>query len=225
VPALSPAPGPVLAIDTGSSLASIAVRDADGAWHLEVCPQRASSRRLLEMIEAGLRAAALSRFELTGIAAALGPGSFTGLRIGLATALGLHQALSVPATGVPTLAAIAAGAADEQDELTAVVDAMRSACYTQRFSTRPRPRALEPPRLVRVEEVLQAGGSPLAAQDPRFLTQRGPAPGTALLAVGALAAHVGEEALRQEEWNPRLLTRPLYLAPAPVTLPTTGKTA
>ena len=60
-----------------------------------------SSGRLLEMIAEVLAEAGAKPADLGGVVALAGPGSFTGLRIGLATALGLHQALGVPATASP----------------------------------------------------------------------------------------------------------------------------
>jgi tRNA threonylcarbamoyladenosine biosynthesis protein TsaB len=95
-----------LAFDTATSAATAAlVRDG------EVLGERVS-RAVAVLVDADelLRASGAQRSELTGIVAGTGPGSFTGLRLGLATARGLALALELPVAGVSTLDALAAGA-------------------------------------------------------------------------------------------------------------------
>jgi len=95
-----------LAFDTATSAATAAlVRDG------EVLGERVS-RAVTVLVEADelLRASGAERAELTGIVVGTGPGSFTGLRLGLATARGLALALELPVAGVSTLDALAAGA-------------------------------------------------------------------------------------------------------------------
>ncbi len=95
-----------LAFDTATSAATTAlVRDG------EVLGERVSRAvAVLEDADQLLRESGAERAELTGIVVGTGPGSFTGLRLGLATARGLALALDLPAAGVPTLDALAAGA-------------------------------------------------------------------------------------------------------------------
>ena len=95
-----------LAFDTATSVATAAlVRDG------EVLGERVS-RAVAVLVDADelLRASGAERSELTGIVVGTGPGSFTGLRLGLATARGLALALELPVAGVSTLDALAAGA-------------------------------------------------------------------------------------------------------------------
>ena len=66
--------------------------------------------RVLEDADELLRAGGVERSELTGIVVGTGPGSFTGMRLGLAAARGLALALDLPVAGVSTLDALAAGA-------------------------------------------------------------------------------------------------------------------
>jgi tRNA threonylcarbamoyladenosine biosynthesis protein TsaB len=95
-----------LAFDTATSAATTAlVRDGDV---LGEAVSRAV--RVLEDADELLRASGVDRSELTGIVVGTGPGSFTGMRLGLATARGLALALELPVAGVSTLDALAAGA-------------------------------------------------------------------------------------------------------------------
>jgi len=111
-----------LAFDTATSRATAAlVRDG------EVLGERVSRAvRVLEDADELFRASNAEPTELTGIAVGTGPGSFTGLRMGLAAARGLALALEVPVAGVPTLEALAAGAPGA----VPVVDAGRREVFT-----------------------------------------------------------------------------------------------
>jgi tRNA threonylcarbamoyladenosine biosynthesis protein TsaB len=111
-----------LAFDTATSVAGVAlVRDG------EVLGERSSRAvRVLADADELLREAGLDRRELDGVVVGVGPGSFTGLRLGLATARGLAFALDLPVAGVSTLDALAAGAAGALP----VIDAGRREVFT-----------------------------------------------------------------------------------------------
>ncbi|HET7566622.1 MAG TPA: tRNA (adenosine(37)-N6)-threonylcarbamoyltransferase complex dimerization subunit type 1 TsaB [Gaiellaceae bacterium] len=95
-----------LAFDTATGAATSALLDDD-----EVLAERVSrAQTLLEDVDALLRQGGAHPSELDRLAVGLGPGSFTGVRIGLAVARGLALSLGVPGAGVSTLAALAAGA-------------------------------------------------------------------------------------------------------------------
>jgi tRNA threonylcarbamoyladenosine biosynthesis protein TsaB len=111
-----------LAFDTATSVATTAlVRDGDV---LGEAVSRAV--RVLEDADELLRASDAEPSELTGIVVGTGPGSFTGMRLGLAAVRGLAFALGVPVAGVSTLDALAAGAAGA----VPVVDAGRREVFT-----------------------------------------------------------------------------------------------
>jgi len=107
----------ILAFDTATDRATSALV-GDG----EVLGERVSrASTLLADVDALVRQAGAHPRDITGLALGIGPGSFTGIRIGLAAARGLALALDVPAAGVSTLDALAAGAPGA----IAVIDAKR----------------------------------------------------------------------------------------------------
>jgi tRNA threonylcarbamoyladenosine biosynthesis protein TsaB len=102
--------GPVLAIETSTPLGGVAVLGAGGllaARALEV--KGAHSPRLMQAVEAVLDDAGVALKALAGIGVSVGPGSFTGLRVGVATAQGLGRGAGLPLFPVPTLEAVAWG--------------------------------------------------------------------------------------------------------------------
>jgi tRNA threonylcarbamoyl adenosine modification protein YeaZ len=123
----------ILAFDTATDRATSALVD-DG----EVLGERVSrASTLLADVDALLRQAGAQPRDLGGLAVGIGPGSFTGIRIGLAAARGLALALDVPAAGVSTLDVLAAGAPGALP----VLDARRREVFV------PGPRAVAPAEL------------------------------------------------------------------------------
>jgi len=91
------------------------------------------SETLLPHIEEVLGMANQKKEELEGIAVSLGPGSFTGLRIGLATAKAMAYALQLPIVGVPTLRALAWHFPVEGFQLLPMIDAQKGNVYVERY--------------------------------------------------------------------------------------------
>ena len=122
----------ILSFDTATEVATSALV-ADG----EVLGERTSRAiTLLEDVDALLRQGGAHADELDALAVGIGPGSFTGVRVGLATARGLALALDLPVAGVSTLDALAAGAPGA----TPVIDARRR----EVFVLQGEPRVLAP---------------------------------------------------------------------------------
>ncbi len=115
----------------------------------------------MSLIAAVMSAASMEFSQLDRIAVTVGPGSFTGLRVGVAAARGIALATGKPAVGLTTLAALAAPffEADENRSLLAVIDARHDQVYLQLFG--PGGRSLIAPRLAsRREAVRTAMASP-----------------------------------------------------------------
>jgi tRNA threonylcarbamoyl adenosine modification protein YeaZ len=124
----------LLAIDTAASLCAACVHDSETGVELgrEVLDiGKGHAERLIGVIESALRQAGLAYADLDRVGVSIGPGSFTGVRVGVATARGLALALGIPAVGVNTLEALAAEAhADCPDRpILAAIDGRRGDLY------------------------------------------------------------------------------------------------
>ena len=99
---------PILAIDTATMVSSVAVADEKKLLgELTVQTRLTHSETLLPHIQQILEMSGVAKNQLTGVAVSLGPGSFTGLRIGLGAAKAIAYGLDIPIIGVPTTEALA----------------------------------------------------------------------------------------------------------------------
>ena len=106
--------GPLLAIDTATSHAVVALEQPGGPPAVASWPAgQRHGEELLAAIERLLASAEIETEALGGIVVGTGPGAFTGLRVGLATAKGLAHALGVPIVGIATASALLAPAEGE----------------------------------------------------------------------------------------------------------------
>jgi tRNA threonylcarbamoyladenosine biosynthesis protein TsaB len=123
----------LLAVDTSTTRAGIALYDgevlAEQVWQAG----RDHGRHLMPAIEETMRRLGRQPSDLTAVAAARGPGSFTGLRVGLAVAQGLSLALGVPAYGIGSLDVLAAGLPPSGGPVRAVLAAGRGRFATALF--------------------------------------------------------------------------------------------
>jgi tRNA threonylcarbamoyladenosine biosynthesis protein TsaB len=144
----------LLAADTTTASGSVALaEDGDVVGEVRLGRQEAHSATLLPAIEFLLRSMGLApaRVDVWGLA--VGPGSFTGLRVGLSTIQGLALATGRPCVGVSALAANARRAIGAAPVIVAVMDAHRREVYGQVFDVDARP--LAEPSVGRIEELLE----------------------------------------------------------------------
>jgi tRNA threonylcarbamoyladenosine biosynthesis protein TsaB len=121
----------VLALDTCLNACSVAVvRDGVTLAAVSEPMQRGHQERLAPMTQQAMLAASVAFDDVERVGVTVGPGSFTGLRVGLAFAKGLGAALEIPVIGVGALEALAEGL---DGDVLAIVDARREQAYVQVF--------------------------------------------------------------------------------------------
>jgi tRNA threonylcarbamoyladenosine biosynthesis protein TsaB len=99
----------ILGVDTSTPRLSLALRDGTRiVAERTLVPSRRAAESILPELQTLLASARLTPADLKGLAVGLGPGSFTGLRVGIATVQGLGQSLGVPVAGVSSFLAVAA---------------------------------------------------------------------------------------------------------------------
>jgi tRNA threonylcarbamoyl adenosine modification protein YeaZ len=149
----------VLAIDTSLEACSAAVLDTEHGDILasETRPMvRGHAEAVAPLIAAIVQTARLNYSAMDRVAVTTGPGSFTGLRVGLSAARGIGLAAGKPVVGVTTLAAFAAPhiAHDDRIAVAAVIDARHGLVYFQLFGAQG--RTIIAPRIIGAEEAALA---------------------------------------------------------------------
>jgi tRNA threonylcarbamoyl adenosine modification protein YeaZ len=101
----------VLGVDTSGPFVSVAIADGAGReWHRHVTMERGQAEHLIQTAEALLHDAGMDWRDLAALAVAVGPGNFTGVRIGVAAVRGLALGLGIPAHGVSAFDVLRHGA-------------------------------------------------------------------------------------------------------------------
>ena len=125
----------ILSIETSTSICSVAIHEQGELLALaEIKEPGAHAEKLLLLVDELFEKSGLSFGDLDAVAVSQGPGSYTGLRIGVSTAKGISYALEIPLIGINTLQAMAASqSVAPGDYVVAVLDARRKEVYTQTF--------------------------------------------------------------------------------------------
>jgi len=197
----------VLAIDTAGTGCHAALYDPDrdmvlGAAGADI--GRGHAERLMEFVDGALDAAGVDLHAVGRIAVTIGPGSFTGIRVGVAAARGLSLALGVPAVGVSSLVALAADRKAGAPLLVAM-DAKRGDVYWQRFAADG--TEASPPAIATLEDacaIAAEGEDALVGSAAALLREGTPAEGdgVSIATVARLGARLDPQAH---------LPKPLYL--------------
>lgn len=124
-----------LAIDTSTEQAAIALSTSEGAFLHSWPANRAQTTTVLPEIDRMVSEAGMQPKDVTGLIVATGPGTFTGLRVGLAIAKGIVAAQHLPIVGIPTLEIVFASHPDQ--EIVAVLPAGRGRVVWQRRGESP----------------------------------------------------------------------------------------
>ena len=209
----------VLAVDTSTMAGGVALVDGDRVVGESLLDVRTThSERLMLAVDRALGDAGWPPASLDGLAVAIGPGSFTGLRIGLAAVKGLALALQRPIAAVPTLDAMAAHLPWASRPVCPILSARRDEVYASLYrwdGTAMRREweylALPPAALAArlTEPVLGVGDGVASVMSPWitgiYPSRRGP--------TAAVVAWLGAERLRRGEVAPAADLIPLYLRP------------
>jgi tRNA threonylcarbamoyladenosine biosynthesis protein TsaB len=215
----------ILSLETAAGCGSVALTRggiSNGKLLAEavVQPERTHSRQLLGSVEWIMKAADLTWQDVDAIAVSLGPGSFTGLRIGLAAAKGIVFAAEKPLLGVPTLDAVALSCPLLDMPLWCLLDARKQEVYAACYDAGGQ---ISPAEAVRPESLAERIKAPAAVAGPglaeyhavfaaiaglRLIPPALSSPKASL--IGFLAA----ERLARGELSDPALTVPLYVRPS-----------
>lgn len=208
----------LLAVDTTTPRGSLALLEDDEV-RVEVRREAAEghSRWLLPAVADALEGLGVTPAQIDGFAVTVGPGSFTGLRVGIATVQGLALAAGRRVVGMSSLDVLALGAAGEADTVVALLDAFRGEVFAGVFDGGETLRGAR--RVGPVEGVLDGLKGPVAFVGEGALRYRdrieARVPGARFPAVDLfLATRLGRaamSALRRGETTPPAEIRPLYL--------------
>ncbi|MDO5674355.1 MAG: tRNA (adenosine(37)-N6)-threonylcarbamoyltransferase complex dimerization subunit type 1 TsaB [bacterium] len=130
----------ILALETASGCGSVALTQGGRAQgrllaEYSLYPRRSHSRQLLGLVQALLEASAVDWEAIDAVAVSQGPGSFTGLRIGMAAARGLAFAAGKPLIAVPTLDSLAASLPPLKERVCTLLDARKNQVYAAFYNT------------------------------------------------------------------------------------------
>lgn len=196
----------VLAFDTASPAPGVSVLAGGEIFEEPLPSDRQASERLLSAISRCLERAGITLAQCDRIAVCSGPGSFTGLRVGLSTAWALGRALALPVEAVSTLEAMAEAAGEDAGgRVTAVLDAGRGEVVEETFSLEgPRARSLAPARRLPREDAAAASG-PLVCLPGELFGARGRAPAASVCRSVALSVAAAPREVTAAGDSPRAI--------------------
>jgi tRNA threonylcarbamoyladenosine biosynthesis protein TsaB len=199
----------LLAFDTATPLVTVALHDgADVVWEAVSERPLQHGEQLAPLIDRALQETGLVRQDLTAIGVGVGPGPFTGLRVGLVTARTLAHVLELPVYGVCTLDVLAVEAVDTRTVRTDFVvatDARRKEVYLASYDETG--HRLDGPTVVKPADA--ATERPVVGEGARLYPEAFPhGAGPALPSAGWLARVIADERAELRDPEPLYLRRP-----------------
>ena len=153
----------VLALDTSTSCLSVALmRDKAIISEINLAVKVGHAGMILPVIDEVLTKSSTRKDDITLIATGTGPGSFTGLRIGIATAKGLAKAIRCPLAGIPTLDIIARGALPSSMHIMPILDAKKGEVFCALYNK-------DGSRLTDIMNLRPEGIAALVSEDTLFV--------------------------------------------------------
>jgi tRNA threonylcarbamoyladenosine biosynthesis protein TsaB len=233
----------ILGIDTATATASAALVEDGKLISEEVRPgypqdgplrstQRGNHAEiLLPLVDTVLKRAGLSLCDVSAFAVSIGPGSFTGLRIGLSTVKGLVYGSKIPVIGVPTLLAIAARVTDWEGLICPFLDARKKEAYAALFRRDGKIlKRLTVDLVSQPEGIIRQIGSSSDGEPCLFIGEGAKVYGDLIKAslgdrgaltlgdcypsIASAVARSGEERLLKRDFDPLAALVPLYLRPS-----------
>lgn len=220
----------VLGLDSATNVAGIAIVDEERlVAEFFLNSGKTHSQRLMPMLDRLLTEADLTLADMDGLAVAIGPGSFTGLRIGLATIKGLAHVTGLPLVGVPTLDGLAWNAAGVPGTVCPVLNARKQEVYTALYEWQGEELrrltdylAISPEELIAMLEqragpvTFLGDGVPVYCKLlARRLGERARfAPKTHVLPRAAQVAELGLRRLREGKADDLHTVKPIYIRPS-----------
>jgi len=220
----------ILGIDTATKVAGVGIVDETGvlaeSW---LNTGKTHSQRLLPLLDNLLKTADISWDDIYGLAVTIGPGSFTGLRIGIATVQGLAQVLDKPVQGIVSLDALAENLTGVPGLICPILDARKNEVYTALYRYQDNQierlssyRALAPEVLLKElipleERVTFLGDGVYVYRDliENYLRERAFfAPATQNLLRAAVVAGLGLKKFSQGQTGSLFEIKPFYLRPS-----------
>jgi len=214
----------LLGIETSTTVSSVSLSSAEGpVGGMLLARGRGHVEFLMPAIKTVAETAGVSLSELTGIAVGLGPGLFTSMRVGIATAKALGQTLQVPLVGIASLDLLAFGVRHSPHLICACIDAKREEVFSALYRHAPggvqrlneyeawEPKALAGELVARGDEVLFVGSGALEYR-AAFSEVRGEfaSGGTQIPRAEALC-ELARARFEREETTPAAMLEPLYV--------------
>lgn len=206
----------LLAFDTATPFVTVALADGDDVVVELVSDQKMKhGEQLAPLVERALAEAGIVRQDLSAVAVGVGPGPFTGLRVGLVTARTLAHVLEIPVYGACTLDVLAVEAVDTgtvHDDFVVATDARRKEVYLATYDADGRRLAgpvVDKPDVVATDHPVVGEGALLYPE--AFPHRAGPERPSA----GWLARAIAGERLELLDPEPLYLRRPDAVAPGP----------